>query len=251
MQTAVTSSPDTTSTLSITTLAPTPSTTRAFRLEQPSGGRTMIPQAKDNKSLTQIRTQQVDELGYLLERGSHPPRYKQRETDNSGTPPKLLLAHTLAYTLQDSSKVDSPLLLLLSKVCCVVRSEGVPFYSPRRLVSARIKYGNVDNRHKEDKSESLAKMHLDGCTSRFGQTWGSDGPTLLILVPSFVLDTAWWSPILSMSVMGLCTSVFSVKWALLVSVTQGWIFYASCVCFHRISRMGACKSQFTKTCGIG
>ena len=30
-----------------------------------------------------------------------------------------------------------------------------------------------------------------------------------------------------MSVPGLCTSVFSVKWALLVSVMQGWIFYAS------------------------
>ena len=61
MQTLVTSSPDTTSTLLITTLAPTPSTTRAFRLEQPSRGRTMIPQVKDNKSLTQIRTQQVDD----------------------------------------------------------------------------------------------------------------------------------------------------------------------------------------------
>ena len=77
----------------------------------------MIPQAKDNKSLTQRRTQQVDELGYLLERGLYLPRYKQREADNSGTPPKLLLAHSLAYSLQDSSKVDSPL-LLLSKVCC-------------------------------------------------------------------------------------------------------------------------------------
>ena len=107
----------------------------------------MIPQAKDNKSLTQIRTQQVDELGYLPERGSYPPRYKQREADNSGTPPELLLAHSLAYSLQDSSKVDSPLLLLLSKVCCLVRGEGVPFYSPRRSVPSRIKYGNVDNRH--------------------------------------------------------------------------------------------------------
>ena len=77
----------------------------------------MILQAKDNKSLTQIRTQQVDELGYLPERGTYPPRYKQREADNSDTPPKLLLAHSLAYSLQDSSKVDSPLLLLLSKLC--------------------------------------------------------------------------------------------------------------------------------------
>ena len=122
----------------------------------------MILQAKDNESLTQIRTQQVDELRYLLERGSYPPRYKQREADNSGTPPELLLAHSLAYSLQDSSKVDSPLLLLLSKVCCLVSGEGVPFYSPRRSVPARIKYGNVDNRHQEDKSESPAKMHLYG-----------------------------------------------------------------------------------------
>ena len=78
----------------------------------------MTPQAKDNKRLTQIRTQQVDKLGYLLERGSYPPRYKHREADNSGSPPELLLAHSLAYSLQDSSRVDSPLLLLLSKVCC-------------------------------------------------------------------------------------------------------------------------------------
>ena len=60
MQTKVTSSLDTTSMLSITALAPTPSTTRAFRLEHSSRGRTMIPQANDNKSLTQVRTHQVD-----------------------------------------------------------------------------------------------------------------------------------------------------------------------------------------------
>ena len=77
----------------------------------------MVPQAKDNESLTQIRTQQVDEPGYLLERGLYPPRYKQKEANNSSTPPELL-AHSLAYSIQDSSKVDSPLLLLLSKVCC-------------------------------------------------------------------------------------------------------------------------------------
>ena len=161
MQTTVTSSPDTTSMLSITTLAPTPSTTRAFRLEQPSRGRTMIPQAKDNKSLTQIRTQQVNELGYLIERGSYPPRYKQRETDNSGTPPELLLAYSLAYSLQDSSKVDSPLLLLLFKLCCVVRGEGVPFYSPRRLVPAANKYGNTEHHLRVDKNELPAKTEAN------------------------------------------------------------------------------------------
>ena len=61
MQTKVTSNLDTTSMLSITTLTLTPSTTRAFRLEQPSRGRTTTPQAKDNKSLTLIRTHHVVE----------------------------------------------------------------------------------------------------------------------------------------------------------------------------------------------
>ena len=60
MQTKVTSSLDTMSTLTITALAPTPSTTRALKQEHPSRGQTMIPQANDNKSLTQIRTHQVD-----------------------------------------------------------------------------------------------------------------------------------------------------------------------------------------------
>ena len=45
MQTTVTSSLDTTSMLPITTLAPTPSMTRAIRLEHPSRGQTMISQA--------------------------------------------------------------------------------------------------------------------------------------------------------------------------------------------------------------
>ena len=33
-------------------------------------------------------------------------------------------------------------------------------------------------------------------------------------------------PLLSMSVPGFLLSVYSVLWALFVSVTQGWIFYA-------------------------
>ena len=119
-----------------------------------------------------------------------------------------------------------------SLVWCVVRGEGGPFYSPRRSVPARIKYGKVDNHHQEDKSESPAKMHLDGCTSRFSRTCGSAGPTLLILAPPFVLDTAWWAPILCMSVPGLCTLVFFVKWAHLASVTRDAIFCGfSCVFF--------------------
>ena len=109
MQTTVASSPDTMSTLSITTLAPTPSTTQAFRLEQPSRGRMTTPQAKDNKSLTQIRTQQVDKPGYLLERGSYPSRYKQREADNSGTPPEHFVGPIL-YGI----KVPTPLVYTCS-----------------------------------------------------------------------------------------------------------------------------------------
>ena len=221
MQTIVTSRPDTTSTLSITTLAPTLSTTRAFRLEQPSRARTMIPQAKDNKSLTQIRTQQVDELGYLLERGSYPPRYKQREADNSGTPLELLLAHSLAYSLQYSSKVDSPLLLLLSKVCHLVRGKGGPFYSPRRSVPAVNKYGNIRNRHWDGGGDLPAKARAGRHQSGFGRPRGSADPRVPPLAPPFVLDIARWAPILCMSVAGLCTSVFSVKWAHFVGETQG------------------------------
>ena len=211
MQTTVTSSPDTTSMLSITTLAPTPSTTRAFGLEKPSRGRTMIPQAKDNKSLTQIRTQQVDELEYLLERGSYPPRYKQREVDNSGTPLELLLAHSLAYSLQDSSKVDSPLLLLLSKVCCLVMGERGSFYSPRRSVPARNKYGNTGHRLQQDWINFPAKDEAEWHRHGAGRPCCLAGPWVLPLAPPFVLDTAWWAPNLCMSVPGLCSSVFSVK----------------------------------------
>ena len=61
-QTKATSSPDTTSTLSITILAPARLRlkTRVLRLEHPPQGRTMIPQENNNKSLTLIRTHQVD-----------------------------------------------------------------------------------------------------------------------------------------------------------------------------------------------
>ena len=73
-------------------------------------------------------------------------------------------------------------------------------------------------------------MHLDGLQGWFGQTSGSAGPRAPPLASPFIMDTARWAPILCTSVPGLCTSVFSVKWALLVSVTQDWIFYASVLC---------------------
>ena len=44
------------------------------------------------------------------------------------------------------------------------------------------------------------------------------------LAPPFILDTTWWAPNLCMSVPGLCTSDFYVKWAHLTSVTQDAIF---------------------------
>ena len=114
-------------------------------------------------------------LRYLLERGSYLPRYKQREADNSGTPLELLLAHSLAYSLQDSSKVDSPLLLLLSKVCCLVMGEGGSFYSPRRSVPARNKYGNTGHRLQEDKDDLPAKDKAE---------WRQHGPADPVVRPA-------------------------------------------------------------------
>ena len=61
-------------------------------------------------------------------------------------------------------------------------------------------------------------MHLDGLQGWFG--W----PRALPLASPFVLDTARWAPILCMSVPGLCTSVFLVKWAHLASVMQDEVF---------------------------
>ena len=87
MQTTVTSSLDITSMLSITTLAPTPSKTRAIRLEHPSQGRTLISQANDNKSLTQIRTQQVDKDLDTYSKESH---IRQGTSRGKPTTPALL-----------------------------------------------------------------------------------------------------------------------------------------------------------------
>src|SRR6185312_12837898 len=53
-------------------------------------------------------------------------------------------------------------------------------------------------------------------------------PQVPPLVPPFILDTAWWAPILCMSVPGLCTLVFSIKWAHFVGETRDGIF---CVFF--------------------
>jgi hypothetical protein len=62
------------------------------RLEHPPQGRTMIPQANDNKSLTQIRTQQVDEDSDIYSKEAHIRRGTSR---GKPTTPALLLNFSL------------------------------------------------------------------------------------------------------------------------------------------------------------
>ena len=108
--------------------------------------------------------------------------------------------------------------------------EGGPFYSPRRSVPARIKYGNTGHHLQEDKDDLPAKTRASWRQHGAGRPRGSAVPRVPPLALPFIQDTARWGPILCMSVPGLCTSVFSVKWVLLVSVMQDWIFYASMLC---------------------
>ena len=93
-----------------------------------------------------------------------------------------------------------------------------PFYSPNRLVPVRIKYGNTRNLRWDGGGDLPAKARAGWRQSGFGR------PRVPPLALPFVLDTARWHPILCTSVPGLCTSIFSVKWALLVSVTQDEVF---------------------------
>ena len=107
-----------------------------------------------------------------------------------------------------------------------------PFYSPRRSVPARIKYGNTGHRLQEDKDDLPTKARTIWCQHGAGRPRGSAGPRVPPLAPPFVRDTARWAPILCMSVPGLCMSIFFVKWAHLASVTQDMIFCGlSCVFF--------------------
>ena len=117
-------------------------------------------------------------------------------------------------------------------VVCVVRGEGGSFYSPRRSVPARNKYGNIWEPPYVDKIILPAKTRVIWRQHGAGQLCGSAGPRVAPLAPPFVLDTARWAPILCMSVPGLCTLVFFVKWAHLASVTRDAIFCGfSCVFF--------------------
>ena len=88
------------------------------------------------------------------------------------------------------------------------------------------KYENLLNRLWGDKNESLAKVHLDWCQSRFGRPIGSAGPTLPPLATAFGWVTGRW--VLGSFALGpgFDTSVCSVLWALFVSVTQDWVFCA-------------------------
>ena len=102
--------------------------------------------------------------------------------------------------------------------------EGGPLYSANRSVPVLNKYGNIVHRLGVDQDDLPAKVEVSWRQSGAGRPCGSAGPRVPPLAPPFVLDTARWAPILCMSVPGLCTSVFSVKWALLLSVTQDAIF---------------------------
>jgi len=125
---------------------------------------------------------------------------------------------------------------------CVRGGEGGPFYSPNRSVPARIKYENTGHRLQEDKHDLPAKDWAGWGQQGVGRPGGSADPRVPPLAPPFVLDTARWALILCKSVPGLCTSVFSVKWAHLASVTQDAIFHGfSCVFF-------VFSSYFTSGC---
>ena len=115
-------------------------------------------------------------------------------------------------------------------VVCVVRGEGGSFYSPRRSVPARNKYGNIWEPPYVDKIILPAKTRVIWRQHGAGRPCGSASPR----VPPFVLDTAWWAPILCMSVLGLCMSVFSIKWTSFGCVTQQRCFCVSLLCLLRI-----------------
>jgi hypothetical protein len=90
VKTKVTSSLDTMFiTLSITILGPDKLClkTRVLKLEHPSQGWTMIPQANDNERLTLIRTQQVDNTWTLTREEARIHQGTSRGKLNSGTSP--------------------------------------------------------------------------------------------------------------------------------------------------------------------
>ena len=113
-------------------------------------------------------------------------------------------------------------------MCC----EGLPtsFNILDRSAPMRIKYGNTRNRCWDGMADLPAKVEVGWRQTGAGRPCGSAGPQVPPLVPPFVLDTARWAPNLCMSVPGLCSSVFYVKWASFGCVTQQQCFvYLCCV----------------------
>ena len=100
------------------------------------------------------------------------------------------------------------------------RGEWRPFYSLERLVPAIPLHGNIDNRFWEDKGESPAKTQLVWLTGGVGRPPCAASGYCPSLVHCLV------GPLLCTLVPGLCMSVFSVNWALFVSVMHDWIFCA-------------------------
>ena len=117
--------------------------------------------------------------------------------------------------------------------------EGGSFYSPRRSVPAINKYGNIWEPPYVDKISLPAKARAIWCQSGAGRPCGSAGPRVPPLAPPFILDTARWAPNLCISVPGLCSSVFYVKWASFGCVTQQRCFVYLCCVFCVFS----CYSQ--------
>ena len=110
--------------------------------------------------------------------------------------------------------------------------EEGPFYSPMRSVPARIKYGNTGHRLQEDKDDLPAKARSIWRQHGAERSRGSAGPRVLHLAPPFIRDTTRWALILCMSMPGLCTSVFFVKWAHHASVMHDAISCGfSCIFF--------------------
>ena len=125
-----------------------------------------------------------------------------------------------------------------------------------RSVPAIFRYGNSGHRHGVDKrirSILLPKLSLNRLSGGSAHPWirpnpvcGGSSPSLagaLLVGPLYRIHGAqpWLVSLLyQMGLFWMCNAGSDV---LCISVM-------SSMCFHLISRMGACKSRITKTCGI-
>ena len=104
----------------------------------------------------------------------------------------------------------------------------------------RNNYGNIWEPPYVDKIILPAKAPVICRQHGASQPCGSASLWASPLAPPFILDTAKWAPNLCMSVSGLCSSVFYVKWASFGCVTQQRCFvYLCCVfcvfsCYSRL-----------------